>query len=214
MRSFHSGNQPPDQQRPARVQVLLRESANLCGDELDKHQRDAIDERLKAAEQLLARDVDTIRAASAELNGILAIYQDQIGHGRHDFHILLATDTEQGKETAKLVKGYLNRSGIACHVPVFPSLSTRSHAHFSTGIKNVIRWCDETLLGYRDQGYRIVFNLVGGFKSLQGYMNTIGMFYADEIVYLFEGTKDLIRILVFQSRSPSAVLPIIPRYSH
>ncbi|MEC4867493.1 MAG: hypothetical protein SAJ11_15575, partial [Jaaginema sp. PMC 1078.18] len=29
--------------------------------------------------------------------------------------------------------------------------------------------------------------LVGSFKSLQGYLNTIGMFYADEIIYIFEG---------------------------
>ena len=49
--------------------------------------------------------------------------------------------------------------------------------------------------GYRQSHYRVVFNLVGGFKSLQGYMNTLGMFYADEIIYIFEApTADLIRI--------------------
>lgn len=47
----------------------------------------------------------------------------------------------------------------------------------------------------REVGYRVIFNLVGGFKSLQGYMNTFGAFYADEVIYIFESpTADLIKI--------------------
>lgn len=40
-----------------------------------------------------------------------------------------------------------------------------------------------------------MFNLVGGFKSLQGYMQTLGMFYADETVYIFEAGDELLSIL-------------------
>jgi hypothetical protein len=41
----------------------------------------------------------------------------------------------------------------------------------------------------------VVFSLTGGFKSLQGYMTTLGMLYADEIVYIFEDKNaGLIRI--------------------
>jgi len=36
--------------------------------------------------------------------------------------------------------------------------------------------------------------LVGGFKAVQGYMNTIGMFYAHEVIYIFEGSNQLIKI--------------------
>lgn len=39
-----------------------------------------------------------------------------------------------------------------------------------------------------------MFNLTGGFKSLQGYLNTVGMFYADEIIYIFEKGGELISI--------------------
>jgi hypothetical protein len=56
----------------------------------------------------------------------------------------------------------------------------------------VIRWCQDTLPGYRESGYHIVFNLTGGFKSIQGWMQTLGMFYADEIVYIFETGKELL----------------------
>ena len=48
--------------------------------------------------------------------------------------------------------------------------------------------------GNRDSGYEVIFNLVGGFKSLQGYMQTFGTFYADETVYIFERSSDLIKI--------------------
>lgn len=33
----------------------------------------------------------------------------------------------------------------------------------------------------------MIFNLVGGFKSLHGFMTALGMFYADKTVYIFEG---------------------------
>ena len=46
----------------------------------------------------------------------------------------------------------------------------------------------------KNSRYTICFNLVGGFKALQGYFNTIGMFYADEIIYVFEGSNQLIKI--------------------
>ena len=57
----------------------------------------------------------------------------------------------------------------------------------------MIGWCEENLQHFRDQ-YYIIFNLTGAFKSLQGYMNIAGMFYADEIVYIFETGSSLLRI--------------------
>jgi CRISPR/Cas system-associated protein Csm6 len=61
-------------------------------------------------------------------------------------------------------------------------------------MKELIRWCEETIPGYRDHGYRVIFNLTGAFKSLQGYLNIMGMFYADEMVYIFETGAQLLRI--------------------
>jgi hypothetical protein len=43
-------------------------------------------------------------------------------------------------------------------------------------------------------GYRVVFNLTGGFKSVQGFMQALGMIYADESVYVFERTEQLLRL--------------------
>ncbi len=47
----------------------------------------------------------------------------------------------------------------------------------------------------RVQGYHIIVNLSGSFESLQAYAQTLGMFYADEIIYVFEARDSpLIRI--------------------
>jgi len=61
-------------------------------------------------------------------------------------------------------------------------------------MKNLLAWCEQTIPGFRASGYEVVFNLTGGFKSLQGYLNIIGMFYADRLVYIFETGPALLSI--------------------
>ena len=61
------------------------------------------------------------------------------------------------------------------------------------GAKNLLHFIDATVAQYAPS-HRIVFNLTGGFKSLLGLMTTLGAFYADEVVYVFESGNDLIRI--------------------
>lgn len=151
----------------------------------------------RAQEKLSTGPVSSIRRASAELNGIYGLYEGEIDRGRNDLHFLVATDTHQGRLSAKLVQRHLQENCGFKSVNIYcpGDLSTRDTASFSKGVKNLIGWCEENLPGYRDSGYRVIFNLTGGFKSLQGYLNTIGMFYADEMVYIFEGADgELIRI--------------------
>ena len=62
-------------------------------------------------------------------------------------------------------------------------LSAANTRCFSDGIDDLLTQLNPMIEGYE----RVCFNLVGGFKSLQAYLNTIGMFYADEIIYIFEG---------------------------
>jgi putative CRISPR-associated protein (TIGR02619 family) len=174
---------------------ILLDTANAADDELTREQRLLIEERVAAARALLSGSVHDLRRASAELNGIYGLYDDQLVNGRADMHLLLSTDTAQGRATAEILAGHLRGAGVAYDVCIPPGLSTRSQAAFSNGIREVIRWCDETLPPYQHQGFRIIFNLVGGFKGLQGCLNTIGMFYADEMVYIFEPPSvELLRI--------------------
>ncbi|QUS62533.1 hypothetical protein [Synechocystis sp. PCC 7338] len=128
-----------------------------------------------------------IRRASAELNGIYGIYDNQLSQGRQDIHYLIATDTYQGQITAQIIADFLREQGIG-NIAIFvpPGLSTATTMDFSLGIDTLLIWLEDHIEPYRQQ-YSIQFNLVGGFKSLQGYLNTIGMFYADAIHYIFEG---------------------------
>ncbi|MBO3460355.1 CRISPR-associated protein [Aetokthonos hydrillicola Thurmond2011] len=175
----------------------LRDTANLNEQKTPENVKNLISIlKQRADAQLSSAKIPQIRRASAELNGIYGVYQEDFSQGKEDYHFLIATDTIQGKTTAQIVEDFLRKQGlnnISIYAP--PGLSTASTEDFSTGIDDLIVWLQKTIPSFKANKYKIYFNLVGSFKSLQGYLNTIGMFYADEIIYIFEGEKsDLITI--------------------
>jgi putative CRISPR-associated protein (TIGR02619 family) len=175
----------------------LRDTANFNEKETPENVKDIIATLQQRADtQLSSAKIPQIRRASAELNGIYGVYQEDLSQGKEDFHFLIATDTIQGKTTAQIVEAFLRKQGLTNTSIYAPSgLSTASTEAFSSGIDALIVWLQETIPPLKESKYKICFNLVGSFKSLQGYLNTIGMFYADEIIYIFEGDKsDLITI--------------------
>ena len=106
-------------------------------------------------------------------------------------HWLIATDTAQGRATAEIVEAFLQKQGLVVQVYIPAGLSAANTVAFSGGIDDLLTKLEDFTAGYD----HVCFNLVGGFKSLQAYLNTIGMFYADEIIYIFEGANsELIRI--------------------
>jgi putative CRISPR-associated protein (TIGR02619 family) len=109
-------------------------------------------------------------------------------------HELLATDTALGRLAAEIIREYLVSNGLTASIYAPAQLSTANPSRFSRGIKTLIKWCEKTIPGYRRSGYRVIFNLTGGFKSLQGYLNIVGMFYADRLVYIFEGSQELLTV--------------------
>ena len=181
---------------PSEWRRLLRDSANRRTDELDSETAAVIDTLAdRAFEQLLEDDVQINRRISAELNGIYGIYNGKLPQNSPDQHCLICTDTAQGQKTGELIEDFLKEHGFSVSVYTPERLSTKDTAAFTTGIKELIRWLEENVPWRRESGYRVIFNLVGGFKSLQGYMNTFGAFYADEVIYIFEAeTADLITI--------------------
>ncbi len=180
----------------ANWQGMLRDSANLKPDELSQETTEVIETLAdRALTQLLEDDAATNRRISAELNGIYGIYGGQFPRDSQDQHYLICTDTAQGQKTGKLIQDFLENKGFQAGIVTPAGLSTQGPESFSAGAKELIRWLEENVPWRRDMGYRVIFNLVGGFKSLQGYMNTFGAFYADEVVYIFEApTADLIKI--------------------
>lgn len=130
---------------------------------------------------------------SAELNALVQLYNNQL-FPKQDVHILLCTDTWLGEEAARIVERYLRRQGcqqVALHRQ--KDLQTAELSGFQLALADLVRWLDENLSGYR-QHYRIIFNLTGGFKSVQGFLQSLVPFYADEVIYIFESQKELLRI--------------------
>jgi len=143
--------------------------------------------RKRAKEKLNTGNTLEIKEASAELNGIYSLYEDQLEHGKLDTHWLITTDTAQGKITAKIIKEFLHNKVGFIDFKHPDQLCTENTSKFTHGIDNLIDWIDREYKELKEHNYEIYFNLVGGFKAIQGCMNTIGMFYADKIIYVFEG---------------------------
>lgn len=175
----------------------LRDTANIITAKMPPAITAIVNTLKQRAEAKLANsDIAKRRQASAELNGIYGIYQSQLAQGHQDIHYLIATDTHQGLTTAEVVENFLRQQGIV-NVTTYtpPGLTTASSQAFAWGIDELLEWLENNLRPLHGQPhYTITFNLVGGFKALQGYLNTLGMFYADELTYIFEGTNELITI--------------------
>lgn len=174
-----------------RQQLNQAANAQQLSSDLEKFVNNLVQ---RAKDCLQQGDVAERRRLSAELNGIYGIYDNNLEAGKADTHWLIATDTALGCKAAKVIADFLRKHGLNVAVDVPGKLSTAAPAAFSNGMKALIRWCEETLPGYRDNGYRIIFNLTAAFKSLQGYLNIMGMFYADEMVYIFETGSQLVSI--------------------
>ena len=179
----------------AALAEIVKQSANTTSQGATPEITRAIGEALqKCSHKLATSTVRDVRSASAELNGLLGFYKNEWPGANADQHILLHTDTLQGKGVAEVLESYLRKNGLNAWPQTFKGLRTDTLENFQQGLIGVIEWCHEALPGYREKRYKVVFNLTGGFKSIQGWMQTLGMFYADEIIYIFESGKELLRI--------------------
>lgn len=144
---------------------------------------------IKAEKNLETNDQILLKKTCAELNGLYSIYEFNSISASDVFHVLIATDTYQGTTTSQILERHLQKDSAGTLTYIPSNLNTLSKFTFNDGIKDLLKWCDENLPGYKDSGYEIIFNLTGSFKVLQGYLSTIGMFYADKISYIFDGEQ-------------------------
>jgi putative CRISPR-associated protein (TIGR02619 family) len=133
---------------------------------------------------------EALREASAELNAIFGLGEADAS----DMHLLVSTDTLYGRTAADAVAHILRSRGASVDILMPQGLTTETPEAFAEGIKKLFQECGNQIPTYREHGYEVVFNLTGGFKGLQGYLNAIGMLYADRMVYIFARSKRLIEI--------------------
>lgn len=180
---------------PERALVSRHSNARLRED-VPAEDRAALEGLIRRAGDALGRAGEAEAARlSAELNGLTALYRAEAGVSRAGhLHHLLATDTWLGETTAELVATWLRAWGVAATADRRANVQTADLDLFQSGLSGVAGWASDTLPGYRADGYRVVFNLTGGFKSVQGFLQTLATFHADEVVYIFVTGGRLLRI--------------------
>lgn len=156
----------------------------------------------KASLHLLAEDclltlpeesITVQRKLSAELNALWHYYQGQPSQHADDIHFLLHTDTWLGKVIAQAIQEAMERQGLTVSLFRIDELRTSSLENFRNGTGELIAFLEKNIPGYKET-HHIVFNLSGGFKSIQGVMQTLASIYADEVIYIFETSEELLRI--------------------
>ncbi|RME75174.1 MAG: putative CRISPR-associated protein [Planctomycetota bacterium] len=170
--------------------------ANLPVSALSGEQQALLEALVSRANERLEQGPEAARKASAELNAMLGWADNRESRLGDVHHVLVATDTAAGALAADLLTDYLRKRG-AEHVERWQpaGFNTASLEGFRNGIRELLRRCDEVLPAYRALGFSIVFNTLGGFKSQRDVLNIAGMFYADEILYVFEARNSpLLRI--------------------
>jgi putative CRISPR-associated protein (TIGR02619 family) len=126
---------------------------------------------------------------SAEINGVHAILRrwrpEQVRH------VLIHTDTWLGRRAAGLVSDCLE--GIPLPMTA-GGLRTSDLESFRAALAELTVDLIGLVEAYRNQGWIVIFHLTGGFKSLNGYLQSLGMLQADRCVFLFEGAPELMEI--------------------
>lgn len=148
----------------------------------------------QARSKLLTENLEQVSKLSAELNGITKFYAGTLTKHTQDCHWLLCTDTWLGTQVSNFIKDWLVQHGYSNTNIYSPrDLQTKDIHAFQSSLSYIVNWCEETIKPYLET-HHVVFNLTGGFKSVQGFLQTLATFYAHESVYVFESSKDLLRI--------------------
>ena len=152
----------------------------------------------RAKNNLEKANANQAKKLSAELNGIITFYEKKEKCTNADVNLLLATDTYLGKETASAIKEWLEKTYKNQKVFILTAnkLQTQNYSDFQQGLKELIKDLYENYIKeYKSREYKIIFNLTGGFKSVQGFLQALGMLWnVDEIIYIFEQSSELITI--------------------
>lgn len=165
-------------------------------DNIPHNDKDKLEKLIQSISTMIDNaDYQQAAKMSAELNGIIKIYGGSIPEN-NDFHLLLSTDTWLGEETAKLVEKWLKSKNKKMTVSIHrqTDLQTKDMSAFQLSLSELVKKFDEELPEYFKSGYKIIFNLTGGFKSVIGFLQSLASFYAAEVVYIFETSSELLRI--------------------
>ena len=179
----------------AAMRQLLLATADRREGELAPAERRAIEERLAAVRADLAgADEAQAGRAAAELDALLALAAEAPATVQPVQHLLIHTDTFQGAAVAAALARWLETRGAAVTLRGVAGWRLADPLALRLALADLARGLADALPGWRQAGWRIVFNLTGGFKAVQGFLQTLGSILADEVVYVFEGGGRLLHV--------------------
>lgn len=186
-----NGGIPDDLRRLLNKHANSRDWSVMPADEAHTLQQHANSRQ----QSLLAADEQQVRRLSAELNGLLSWQQrSETPVSPQDMYLLLATDTALGQATAQSVCAWLQKQGHSATIISATGLNTASLNSFRQALSGLVKDLHEQLSSYKASGYSINFNLTGGFKGLNGFLQALSTIYADNAFYLFEGSSEVMLI--------------------
>ncbi|QCT95329.1 putative CRISPR-associated protein [Caminibacter mediatlanticus TB-2] len=168
--------------------------SNMNENDIDKEFKSKFDiEFKKLKENLSSKNNEELKRLSAEINALFHFYKN--GFLSKDFHKLLITDTYLGKKSAEIVEEVLKLKGIS-NISIYSpqDLKTSDIESFHLSLSEIVKDLSEELEGYKSSGYKVIFNLTGGFKSVNSFMQSMASLWADETIYIFESSKELLTI--------------------
>lgn len=186
-------NALPQERRGRVIKLANATEANIGADDRAFLDEAAALARARLAEADPTERREVCKRLSAELNGILT-HEDELKAPERTHHILFATDTYAGKLAAELLKGWLIGQKHSVETFVASCLRTNSLAEFRDALARAVPEIVQRINDYRDSHYNVLFNLTGGFKGVQGFMQALAMLHGVESVYVFESGSELMRI--------------------
>lgn len=174
----------------------------------------ALQKHIQAQQQkLLEADEALVKKISAELNSFLTWQHHHVA-SKQDVHLLLATDTALGQATAAILQEWLTSKGYICVSMSSSGLNTANFQSFRESLSDLTKQLVEQVSSYKESGYQIIFNLTGGFKSLNGFLQALSTIYADETFYLFESSHEVLSIpkLPFSFNTREVILNALTQF--
>ena len=169
-------------------------NSNLLEDEIDKELLEKFENEIdKIKKKIGTLNNDESKKLSAELNALLRYYNNNLD--KSDFYKLLHTDTYLGRKVAEIIEYYLISKGLK-NVSTYTTkdLKTSNIEEFQFALSDLVKDLSEELDGYKSSKYKIIFNLTGGFKGINSFLQTMASLYADESIYIFETGDELLII--------------------
>lgn len=187
--NFHEGS--PSQE----MRSILNRLTNKRESELSAEEKRLIDDHVRSRADLLeGAETELARKLSAEINGLAALHGGSWSGARAHHHVFVHSDTYLGRRCVERIAQWCEKQGLTVEPMRIPGMNTADFLSFQAAMSDLAHICATQFAPHRTPQCRVIFNLTGGFKSLQGFMQTLGMFYADEIIYLFESANEILRI--------------------